>query len=68
MPQQLREFNREEIFSQFETIAEESQYQLDGSFVVDEVEEDNSEMSELEVAEMILEAERKSKKRRRKIL
>lgn len=68
MPDRLREFRREEIFSQ--AVPEtSSQYEVDGSFVVDNEEDvtsSDSELCPLEMAEMILEAERKSRKRKRK--
>lgn len=69
MPLLLKPFNRHEIFSQIEPV-DMLEYDLDDSFVVDEINEeeitDNNEMSELEIAEAILEAKRKEKKRKRR--
>lgn len=68
MPRQLREFRPEEIYSQAQ-VGPVSQYEVDGSFVVDEVEaaEETQTLSPLSRAEMVLEIERKEKKRRRKL-
>lgn len=66
IPQQLRPFNPEEIYSQAIPV-EASQYDLNDSFVVDdEVDNTNQEMSELEIAEAVLEAARIEKKRNRR--
>ncbi|XP_063702792.1 Fanconi anemia group M protein [Culicoides brevitarsis] len=70
-PRELKPFIPEEIYSQAVPI-EASQYDLNDSFVTEEDVEhlpeatQSYEMSELEIAEAILEAERKERKRKRR--